>query len=565
MTRITRAILANNLIANLRRNFERLERLQRQLSSGLEVEKPSDAPLRARRVLLTLRETRELGRFEQTIDDTTKVQLRVGQALQDARNLLNEVRTITLQGANDPSSSPRDTLVVRMTDLINDLVDTANTTVGGKFIFAGSETETSPFQIDSKTNPQAVTYLGDTHQRKRKVSSLLEVDEGFVGTDIFGVRSHTVTAGRAVTNTDAPLSVALGSAFTATETLRIRMGNATTATDVNIDFTATPQASLEDVRDAILAANAGVSAAINDRGQLVITSDVEGEEGRFTLQQTAGTLFSTLQLVDNNGVFLGTEASDPDIFDELISVREALNGRAFQQDLLLDLIRQSNGNNLGLQIGDQITITADAGSGPTANTFTVSNKSTLQDLLAEIQNTIRTAGGAGSETAIVRVRHGQIEVINPNGTNANAITALTVDTALNPQGARPEFDAFFDAIDSSVAGTPFPVAVGTRINTGILSTSKVADNVNRRLPRVQEQIDAIANRQNQIGNRTQQLERMKDRHAQSKIKLEEILSDTRDVDMAKAIVELRRQESVFQGALGAGARVIQPTLLDFLR
>lgn len=562
MTRVTRAILANNLIANLRRNFERLERLQRQLSSGLEVEKPSDSPLRARRVLLTLRESRELTRFEQTIDDTTKVQLRVGQSLQTVRDILNEVRSITLQGANDPSSSPRDVLVNRMTDLINDLVDTANTTVDGKFIFAGSQTETSPFVIDSKTNPQAVTYQGDTHQRKRKVSSLLEVDEGFVGTDIFGVRAHTVTAARAVANTDAPLTVALGTAFTATETLRIRMGNATTATDVNIDFTVTPQASLEDVRDAINAANAGVNAAINDRGQLVITSDVEGEEGRFTLQQVAGTLFSTLQLVDNNGVFLGSEASDPDMFDELINVREALNGRVFQQDLLIDLVRQSNGSNLGLQVGDQITITADAGSGPTTSTFTVSNNSTLQDLLAAMQSTIRTAG---AETAIVRVRHGRIEVINPNGANANPITTLTVDTALNPQGARPEFDAFFDAIDSTVPGTPFPVAVGDRIATSLLTTPKVADNVNRRLDRIQAQIDAISNRQNQIGNRTQQLERIKEQHSQSKIKLEEILSDTRDVDMAKAIVELKQQETVFQGALGAGARIIQPTLLDFLR
>ncbi len=43
------------------------------------------------------------------------------------------------------------------------------------------------------------------------------------------------------------------------------------------------------------------------------------------------------------------------------------------------------------------------------------------------------------------------------------------------------------------------------------------------------------------------------------------LSEVENVDIAKAVVELQMQEVAYQAALGATARVLQPSLLDFLR
>ena len=43
------------------------------------------------------------------------------------------------------------------------------------------------------------------------------------------------------------------------------------------------------------------------------------------------------------------------------------------------------------------------------------------------------------------------------------------------------------------------------------------------------------------------------------------LSETENTDLAKATVELGLQEVAYQAALGATARVLQPSLLDFLR
>ena len=49
------------------------------------------------------------------------------------------------------------------------------------------------------------------------------------------------------------------------------------------------------------------------------------------------------------------------------------------------------------------------------------------------------------------------------------------------------------------------------------------------------------------------------------INTRELLSENQDTDMAETIMELRMEESVYQASLATGARVIQPTLVDFLQ
>jgi flagellar hook-associated protein 3 FlgL len=43
------------------------------------------------------------------------------------------------------------------------------------------------------------------------------------------------------------------------------------------------------------------------------------------------------------------------------------------------------------------------------------------------------------------------------------------------------------------------------------------------------------------------------------------LSDIEDIDLPETIMKLQLQEVAYQAALGATARAIQPSLMDFLR
>jgi flagellar hook-associated protein 3 FlgL len=43
------------------------------------------------------------------------------------------------------------------------------------------------------------------------------------------------------------------------------------------------------------------------------------------------------------------------------------------------------------------------------------------------------------------------------------------------------------------------------------------------------------------------------------------LSDVEDVDLPKTIMDMQLQQTSYQAALAATAKVIQPSLIDFLR
>lgn len=75
----------------------------------------------------------------------------------------------------------------------------------------------------------------------------------------------------------------------------------------------------------------------------------------------------------------------------------------------------------------------------------------------------------------------------------------------------------------------------------------------------------IQSRLAEVGARTQRVETMKNRNDSGAITLRQGLSAAEDVDMPKALMELQMQQVSYQAALSATARVIQPTLVDFLR
>jgi flagellar hook-associated protein 3 FlgL len=68
-----------------------------------------------------------------------------------------------------------------------------------------------------------------------------------------------------------------------------------------------------------------------------------------------------------------------------------------------------------------------------------------------------------------------------------------------------------------------------------------------------------------VGTRYGRIENTLNLIKDAEVDLTASLSEVENVDIAKAIVELQMQEVAYQAALGATARVLQPSLIDFLR
>lgn len=96
-------------------------------------------------------------------------------------------------------------------------------------------------------------------------------------------------------------------------------------------------------------------------------------------------------------------------------------------------------------------------------------------------------------------------------------------------------------------------------------TANAGTTVNKELGRIDDALDSVMKYRSKVGARMKRIEQINQRHEDNKISVSSLLSKTQDTDITEAISQLKVQESVQRMSLSVGAKVIQPTLMDFLK
>jgi len=97
------------------------------------------------------------------------------------------------------------------------------------------------------------------------------------------------------------------------------------------------------------------------------------------------------------------------------------------------------------------------------------------------------------------------------------------------------------------------------------SSGAGAEELGRLIRPLQDAQNHLLTKVAELGGRTRRLDLLEARYAQDEINYEQMKSDAEDADFAEIILYQKMAEAVYQAALSAGARIIQPTLMDFLR
>lgn len=99
----------------------------------------------------------------------------------------------------------------------------------------------------------------------------------------------------------------------------------------------------------------------------------------------------------------------------------------------------------------------------------------------------------------------------------------------------------------------------------IAAEIRAGGDVNPRLNDIDARLNTMLGELADVGSRYGQLTTAQKNTEATLGDLRGQLSAVEDIDLAEIIVELQSQEVAYQAALGAAARVLQPTLLDFIR
>jgi flagellar hook-associated protein 3 FlgL len=81
---------------------------------------------------------------------------------------------------------------------------------------------------------------------------------------------------------------------------------------------------------------------------------------------------------------------------------------------------------------------------------------------------------------------------------------------------------------------------------------------------IDSMLDQLSSARAEAGASANRLTTVESRLKDTELNVQSLLSKTQDADMAKTMVDFSQQQAVYQAALQAGAKIIKPTLLDFL-
>ena len=139
---------------------------QTQLSTGLKVNVVSDAP----DVISPLLQAQaSLSSAQQITSNLGEVSTEVNtgeQAMESATSLMDQVQTLSAEGATSTqTASGRTGIAQQLQSIEQQMVGLANTSVNGRFIFAGDTDQTQPYTFDATQTDPVSTYQGAASTR----------------------------------------------------------------------------------------------------------------------------------------------------------------------------------------------------------------------------------------------------------------------------------------------------------------------------------------------------------------------------------------------------------------
>ncbi len=166
--RVTERMIQGAALRHLQSQLEALAQVNEQIASGKRLNHPGEDPVVVEEVLNLRSDLETLGAYERTIDLSTGWVAATDSALRGLADLVIRGRNIALRGANAPNAFVFPELADEAEALLEEAVSVANSRYEDHYIFAGFQTDTKPFSLNTGT-PVSVTYAGDSGAIEREI------------------------------------------------------------------------------------------------------------------------------------------------------------------------------------------------------------------------------------------------------------------------------------------------------------------------------------------------------------------------------------------------------------
>lgn len=217
---------------------------------------------------------------------------------------------------------------------------------------------------------------------------------------------------------------------------------------------------------------------------------------------------------------------------------------------------------------------ANTGSqGPSSRSAIASELRATADSLLEVANTTYLGrsvfAGTSTQAAFTQNEAGTVTYTGRPGAEVLRQVSDTTKVRVDSPGSEvfgvDVVDADGELVRDPATGQPAGMSVFSLLREAAAKVEAGDPDVGRFLTEIDTRMNAFLGEVGSVGTRHKQVLQAQDALETREIALTNQLSSVEDADLAKTIVDLQLQEVGYQAALGATSRVLQPSLLDFLR
>jgi flagellar hook-associated protein 3 FlgL len=183
--RISTSMMHQSAVNAMLKRQSEVSKTQSQMDSGMRVQKPSDDPVAAVKLLQLQQAKAANTQFGTNITAATTRLTQEEQALADSQSIMDRVHVLTLQANSSATSqSDRQSISTELTELSKQLAAVANRKdANGEFLFSGLSSGTQPFARDGSN---VMAYAGDAGVRNVQIGAAQFVQDSDSGLNVFG-------------------------------------------------------------------------------------------------------------------------------------------------------------------------------------------------------------------------------------------------------------------------------------------------------------------------------------------------------------------------------------------
>ena len=145
--RVTNRAMTNTYLSDVQKSLQSINKLNTQLNTGKQINKVSDNPYEAIKILNMQNEINDIERYNYNCDEITGWLDSTDDALDKIGNISSEIKVLLTSISGSYGEDEIKAIKSEINEKVKQIGEALNTTYAGRFIFGGSNTDEAPVEI----------------------------------------------------------------------------------------------------------------------------------------------------------------------------------------------------------------------------------------------------------------------------------------------------------------------------------------------------------------------------------------------------------------------------------